>query len=162
MSQHSKSAIVMAIVGNAVVTLAKGISALVSGSGTMVAETIHSLVDTLNQGLLLIGHQRSLLPPTRRHPYGYGPEANFWGLLAATGILIFGGGLAVQHGIHGILHPVMPDHLGWALGVLLVSALIEVAVLITVLRQVGREREGQPWGRHLHPKLSHPKTSSSS
>ncbi|MCA9641082.1 MAG: cation transporter, partial [Myxococcales bacterium] len=114
---NSRAAVVRAILGNALVTLAKAAAWLVTGSGAMLAETFHSLVDTLNQGLLLIGQKRSLLAPTRRHPFGFGPEASFWGLLAAIGILVFGGGLSIQHGLHGLVHPEVPRNLEWALGV---------------------------------------------
>ncbi len=84
-ANHSKSAIVKAIVGNGVITIAKCFAWLVSGSGSMLSETIHSLVDTLNQGLLLIGDTRSLMQPTKKHPYGFGMEANYWGPLNDSG-----------------------------------------------------------------------------
>ena len=145
----SRAAIVRAIAGNAFVTLAKAGAWLITGSGAMLAESIHSLVDTLNQGLLLIGNRRSLLAPTEKYPYGFGPEASFWGLLAAIGILVFGGGMSIQHGIHGLSHPELPQNLGWALGVLALSTLIEAWVLYTVVRDLTRTREGKSWRVHL-------------
>ena len=150
----SRAAIVRAIAGNAFVTLAKTAAWLVTGSGAMLAESIHSLVDTLNQGLLLIGHRRSLLAPTRRHPYGFGPEASFFGLLAAIGILVFGGGLSIQHGLHGLEHPELPDHIGLALGVLAFSTIVEAWVLWTVFRDLKRTRGKRTWGRHLRAQAS--------
>jgi len=149
MAGHSKAAVIKAIAGNAVVTLAKTVAWVTSGSGAMLAETIHSLVDTLNQCLLLVGYQRSKKAPTRAHPYGFGAEANFWGLLAAIGILVFGGGLAIQHGIHAIQHPVVPSHIRLVLGLLAFSTLVEAWVLYSVLRLVAQSREGKPWFSHV-------------
>lgn len=145
----SRAAIVRAIAGNGFVTLAKFVAWSLTGSGAMLAEGIHSLVDTLNQGLLLIGNRRSLLAPTARYPYGFGPEASFWGLLAAIGILVFGGGLSIQHGIHGLAHPELPQNLGVALGVLALSTAIESWVLYTVIRDLVRTRRGKRWAAHL-------------
>lgn len=145
----SRSAIVLAIAANAFITVGKAGAWLVTGSGAMLAETIHSFVDTLNQGLLLIGERRSLLAPTPRHPFGFGPEASFWGLLAAIGILVFGGGLSIQHGVHALGHPEVPENLIWALGVLGVSTIIEGAVFLSVLRGVARSRGQATWKAHL-------------
>ena len=145
----SRAAVVRAIAANAVITVGKGGAWLVTGSGAMLAETIHSFVDTLNQCLLLVGERRSLLAPTERHPFGFGPEASFWGLLAAIGILVFGGGLTLQHGIHALAHPEVPENLMWALGVLAVSTVIEGAVLVSVMRDLAPSRGTATWRAHL-------------
>ena len=122
MAAESRSAVLKAIVGNFVITLAKAFAATLSGSGAMAAEAIHSLVDTLNQCLLLIGHHRSMMKPTPRFPYGFGAEASFWGLLAAIGILVFGGGYTLQHGISELRHPQLPVQIELAFGVLSCNA----------------------------------------
>lgn len=115
----------------------------------MLSETIHSLVDTLNQGLLLIGETRSLMKPTEKHPYGFGMEANYWGLLAAMGILAFGGGLSIEHGIAALSDPHMPTHLEWALGVLVVALLVEGWVLWSVIQDLATSRGDRSWWKHL-------------
>jgi len=148
-ADHSKSAIMKAIVGNAFITVVKFIAWAVSGSGSMLSETIHSLVDTLNQGLLLIGDTRSLMKPTPKHPFGFGMEANYWGLLAAMGILAFGGGLSIEHGIASLSDSHMATHLEWALGVLVLSVLVEGWVLVSVLKNVASTRGDSGWWRHL-------------
>lgn len=145
----SRAAIVRAIAANAFITVGKAGAWLVTGSGAMLAETIHSFVDTLNQGLLLIGERRSLLEPTERHPFGFGPEASFWGLLAAIGILVFGGGLAIQHGLHALSNPEVPENLIWAIGVLGAATLLEGGVLLSVLRDLARSRGKTSWREHL-------------
>lgn len=146
---ESRSAVIKAIIGNAIITLAKGTATFFSGSGAMLAETIHSLVDTLNQSMLLIGHHRSQKKPTPRFPFGFSLEAHFWGLLAAIGVLIFGGALTIQHGIHAVMHPELPQNLPMALAVLGFSALIESYVMLSVFVEVRRARAGRAWGPYL-------------
>jgi zinc transporter 9 len=145
----SKGTIVLAIGGNAVITLGKAVAALLSGSGVMWAETVHSAVDTLNQGLLLVGHERSLRAPTRKYPYGFAIEANFWGLLAAIGILFLGGGMAIYHGLHSLIDPHVPDHIGWLLGVLGFAAAVDGWVLMKVATQLVRTRGARTWRKHF-------------
>lgn len=147
--QSSRTAILLAIAGNGFITVIKGIAWGLSGSGALLAETVHSLVDTVNQALLLVGYRRSLLAPTDRFPYGFGLEAYFWGLLAAIGILVFGGGLTIVHGIEGVAHPELPDRMGWAFLVLIVSATIEIVVLCSVIRGLAATRRDLTWWRHL-------------
>ena len=148
---HSDStgAVVLAIGANAFITVAKGCAWFFTGSGAMLAETIHSLVDTLNQCMLLVGEKRSVLAPTRKHPFGFGPEASFWGLLAAIGILVFGGGISIQHGLHALSHPEVPDNLMLALGVLALSTVIEAGVLVSVVKSLARTRGTNTWRAHL-------------
>lgn len=148
-ADHSTSAVIKAIVGNGIVTVAKGVATVASGSGAMLAETVHSLVDTLNQCLLLIGQKRALKAPTHRFPYGFGPEANFWGVLAAVGILIFGGGLSIEHSIKHLAHPSVPDSLGLAIGVLIFAIVIEGWVLYSVMKGIDKTRGDTPWRTHL-------------
>ncbi len=146
---NSKAAVIMAISGNAVITVAKGTAAFFSGSGAMLAECIHSAVDTLNQCLLLIGHQRSLSKPTARFPYGFGPEASFWGLLAAIGVLIFGGALTIQHGIHALSHPEVPGHFWLSVGVLTFAALLEAWITWAVLMALKPTKGDKGWWEHI-------------
>jgi len=150
MSQaHNKSAVVKAIIGNGLVALFKGIAAFLSGSGAMLAETIHSVVDTLNQCLLLIGVTRAARHPTLQHPYGFGIEASFWGLLAAIGIMVFGGGWTILHGLEQLAHPDVPTHLIWVFSVLGVATVIEGWVLFSVLKTVASTRSDHSWLEHV-------------
>jgi cation diffusion facilitator family transporter len=96
---ESTLTVVVAMVANLGIALAKGIAGLVSGSAAMLSEAVHSLADTTNQVLLLIAVKRSTKAPDARHPFGYGRERYFWSLLAAVGIFVGGGAFAVYHGI---------------------------------------------------------------
>ena len=148
-ANHSKSAIVKAIAGNGIITIVKSIAWVFSGSGSMLSEAIHSLVDTLNQGLLLIGDTRALMQPTKKHPYGFGMEANYWGLLAAMGILAFGGGLSIKHGLASLQNPHPPENLTLALGVLIFAIIVEAWILYAVMKDVAKTRGEKTWWEHL-------------
>lgn len=145
----SKTAIVLAITGNAIVTVTKAIAWLVSGSGSMFSETMHSVADTLNQCMLLVGHRRSVLPPTIDYPYGFGPEANFWGLLAAIGILVIGGGLSLFHGIESLSHPAVPTNLPLVFAVLAIAFAVELLILVKIVQDLRPTKGERSWIDHI-------------
>jgi cation diffusion facilitator family transporter len=103
----SKKAIYAAIAGNFAIAVTKFIGAGVSGSSAMLSEGIHSLVDTGNGGLLLLGIRRSQRPPDDDHPYGYGKVVYFYTLIVAVLIFGLGGGFSMYE---GILHTLDPGH----------------------------------------------------
>lgn len=105
----SKKAIYAAIIGNFAIAVTKFLGAAVSGSSAMFAEGIHSLVDTGNGGLLLLGIRRSKRPPDEKHPYGYGKSLYFYTLIVAVLIFGLGGGISLYE---GILHTLDPGHGG--------------------------------------------------
>ncbi len=105
----SKKAIYAAILGNFAIAVTKFLGAAVSGSSAMLTEGIHSLVDTGNGGLLLLGLRRSKRPPDEQHPYGYGKSLYFYALIVAVLIFGLGGGVSLYE---GILHTLDPGHGG--------------------------------------------------
>ncbi len=98
-------AVAAALIGNTLVTIIKFFAAIVSGSSSMFAEAVHSLADTLNQLLLLIGMRRSLKKADDRFEYGYGNELSFWALISACGIFFVGAGVTSYVGISSFLNP---------------------------------------------------------
>ncbi len=94
-----------AIIGNAVVAASKLVAALWTGSSAMLSESIHSLVDTGNEALLLYGEYRGRKPPDRRHPFGYGREIYFWSFVVAILLFALGSGLSIYEGVQRISHP---------------------------------------------------------
>ena len=80
---NSTKVVVAALLANAGIAIAKGIAAVITGSGAILAETIHSIADSGNQALLLYGIKRSRRPPDAKHPFGYGSERYFWAFIVA-------------------------------------------------------------------------------
>ena len=136
MAGSSRSAVVIALLGNGGLTIIKFAAFVFSGSGAMFSEAIHSLADTVNQGLLFVGIRGSEKPADALFPYGYGADRYLYSLLSAVGIFVLGCGVTVYHGVHSLLHP--PElSLSWVpLAVLGVSFVVEGSVLLTAARVV--------------------------
>ena len=136
----SRRVVLVALAANLAISLAKLAAALVTSSGSMLAEAIHSFADSGNQGLLLVGDARAERPATDRHPMGYGREAYFWALLVAGLLFTLGGLFSAYEGVHKLLHPEPVSHVGWALAVLGVSTALEGVSFRAAWREVSRVR----------------------
>src|SRR3954467_3138565 len=102
---HSIGEIVKSLAVNVVIAIAKGVAAVISGSGAMLAETLHSFADCANQILLLVGVKSAQRPADFKHPLGYGRAMYFYSFVVAL-LLFFGGGVfSVREGIEKVLHP---------------------------------------------------------
>lgn len=102
-SSGNRAVVYAAMTANFVIMVAKFAAAVATGSSAMLSEGIHSLADTANEGLLLLGHKRSGKPPDAEHPFGYGQELYFWALIVAMVLFGIGGGLSIYDGVHRIL-----------------------------------------------------------
>src|SRR5690349_11452890 len=127
----SKRTIVVAVIANLAIAVAKTVAALLTGSTSMWAEAAHSLADTGNEVLLFVGLRRSVKRPDERHPFGYGQERYFWAFLAALGIFLIGGALSIGEGIRSLLLPEPVESL-W------------VGIGVQRLHQLGRRGHPQP------------------
>jgi cation diffusion facilitator family transporter len=123
--RNSQKVIYAAIVANLGIAVAKFIVAAITGSAAMVAEGIHSAVDTGNELLLLLGEHRSNRPPDPRHPFGYGKSVYFWALIVALSVFSLGGGLSIYHGVAALQDPPPLEDPLWSYIVLGVAALFE-------------------------------------
>jgi len=125
MAGESRRAVIAALAGNLAIAVTKFIAAALTKSSAMLAEAIHSLVDTGNGGLLLMGVEKSKEPPDPEHPFGHGRELYFWALI--VGILIFGigGGMSILEGVLHILNPHPAEDLWWNYATLAIAAIFE-------------------------------------
>src|SRR5205085_5362848 len=105
MATESRTAVIAAIAGNLAIAVSKLAVAALSGSAAMLSEGIHSVVDTGNGGLILLGMSRSKRPADADHPFGHGHELYFWALI--VGVLIFGlgGGMSIYSGVLHVIEP---------------------------------------------------------
>ena len=101
----SVRAVVAALIGNAAITVSKVFAAIFTGSSAMLSEAIHSLVDTINQGLILYGIKRAVKPADKNHPFGYGMELYFWSFIVAILIFALGAGVSVFEGLNKVINP---------------------------------------------------------
>ncbi len=134
MAEKSKVAVYSALIGNLAVAAAKFTGALASGSSAMLAESIHSSVDTFNEVFLLIGLKRSRRRPDQEHPFGHGKELYFWSLLVAVMIFAIGGGVSIYEGVLRILHAGRLEDPAWNYRVLAAAAVFEGTTLIISVR----------------------------
>ncbi len=119
--QHSTKHIIQSLLVNCAIAAAKGVAAVVTGSGAMLAETLHSVADCGNQLLLLLGVKSAKKPPDESHPLGYGRSLYFWSFLVALLLFSGGGVFSVYEGFHKLSHPEPVTNVTVGLVVLLVS-----------------------------------------
>src|SRR3990170_5121236 len=123
-----------AVVANLGIAVAKFVAAALTGSSAMLSEGIHSVVDTGNQGLLLLGIRRSRRPADADHPFGHGKELYFWSLVVAIVLFGVGGGLALYEGIIHVLAPEPIEDYFVSYVVLIVAFLLESASWTVAVR----------------------------
>jgi cation diffusion facilitator family transporter len=138
MSHEASSirAVLYALAANFGIALSKGAAALYTGSGAMLAETIHSCADCANQLLLLVGMRQAKREPSEEHPLGYGKSAYFWSFLVALLLFSLGGMFSMYEGLHKLAQP-EPVKWPWiAIGVLLVAIVLESLSLAGAVREI--------------------------
>jgi cation diffusion facilitator family transporter len=105
MTEGSTRVVLAALAGNLTIAVSKFAAFFFTRSSAMLTEAIHSLVDTGDQVLLLIGQKRASLPPNARHPLGYGMETYFWSFTVALMIFMAGGIVSLYEGVEKLRHP---------------------------------------------------------
>lgn len=139
----SLKSILFAFFANLSIAVAKGFAALYTGSGAMLAETIHSLADAGNQLLLVLGLRQTQKAPTEDHPLGFGKSIYFWSFLVAVILFSIGGMFSLYEGWHKLTHP-EPILFPWiAISVLLFAIVAESISLWGCMREVNKERYGR-------------------
>jgi cation diffusion facilitator family transporter len=141
---ESRAAVYGAIAANVAIAATKFAVAAVTGSSAMLAEAVHSLVDTGNGGLLLVGLKLSQRPATPEHPFGHGKELYFWSLI--VGVLIFGlgGGVSLFEGIQHLRQPIELTDPFWNYVVLAVAFAFEGSSFLLAWREFKHQRGDTP------------------
>ncbi|TSJ40837.1 cation diffusion facilitator family transporter [Mucilaginibacter corticis] len=134
-----------ALLANLMIAVTKFIAGAISHSAAMIAEGVHSVVDTINQLLLLLGLSLSKKKPDKYHPLGYGKELYFWSFVVSILIFGLGGGISVYQGITDILHPIELGNPTWSYVVLATSLVFEGTSLIIAAIEFNKLRDGQTW-----------------
>nr|CCA18664.1 zinc transporter putative [Albugo laibachii Nc14] len=126
-----------AMAGNTAITILKTLAWLKTGSSAMLSEAIHSLVDTGNQAILVLGLRQAAGVPDKKHQYGYGRAAYFWSLISALGIFWLGSGVTITHGMQCLINPPTELTLSWEIwSVLACSFLIDGWVLKRAVQEL--------------------------
>jgi cation diffusion facilitator family transporter len=107
----NRTVVLAALVGNLAVAVCKFVAAWITGSSAILSEGVHSLVDTVNELLLLYGMQRARKPPDRNQPLGYGRELYFWSFIVALLVFALGAGVSLYEGISHLLSPTPMEHI---------------------------------------------------
>jgi cation diffusion facilitator family transporter len=137
----SKRVVLAAVAANGALAVSKFIIAAIGGSSAILSEAFHSLVDTLNESLLLIGLRRSKHGPDAAHPFGHGKELYFWSLIVAVLLFGVGGGLSIYEGIAHLAHPREIGSYGWSYAVLGLAAVFEGGSFTIAVRGLAPKRQ---------------------
>lgn len=148
-AHRSKVVVWAALGGNLAIAISKIIAASFTGSSAMWSEAVHSLVDTGNQWLMLLGMRRSARPPSETHPFGHGLELYFWSFVVAIMIFGLGAGVSIYQGIGKILHPEPIRNVWVNYLVLAVGVVFEGAVWVFALREFRRKNRKLGWVRAI-------------
>jgi cation diffusion facilitator family transporter len=135
MASHDKPLAIYGAMGaNLLIAVTKFLAAGFTGSSAMLSEGIHSMVDTGNQLLLLLGLKKSRKPPDANHPFGHGKELYFWSLIVAVALFGIGGGMSVYEGITHLIHPHSLEDPTWNYATLGLAFLFEGVSWIIAIR----------------------------
>lgn len=143
MQEASEKAILYALLANTGIAVAKSVGAWFTGSGSMLAEAIHSVADAGNQILLFLGIIQSRKPPDEEHPLGYGKSSYFWAFVVAIMLFSLGGLFSIYSGIHKLQNPEPLENIWVALVILGFAIVLEGASLFGALGVIKKLRHGR-------------------
>lgn len=146
MTDGSRKAIIAALLANLGIAIAKFVGFVITSSAGLLAEAVHSLADTGNQALLLLGGHRARKAADVEHPFGYGRERYFWAFVVAVVLFSVGGLFALYEGISKLRHPHEVESLWVAIGILVFAIVLETISLRTAYREAKHRRPaGVSW-----------------
>jgi cation diffusion facilitator family transporter len=147
--EGSRKAIVAAFCANLGIALSKIVGFVLTGSAGMLAEAVHSMADTGNQGLLMLGGRRSNREPSRRHAFGFGRERYFWAFVVALVLFSLGGAFAIVEGIDKLRHPHEVESVWVAIGLLSAAVVMESLSFRTAIREANPARGRTSWWQFI-------------
>jgi cation diffusion facilitator family transporter len=147
--EGSRRAIAAAFLANLGIAIAKFVGFLVTGASSMLAESIHSVADTANQGLLFLGGARAARPADEEHPFGHGRDRYFWAFVVGLVLFTVGGVFAVYEGLEKLRHPHDIDTPAVAFAILGVAVVLESFSLRTAVREARPLRGSLSWAAWL-------------
>ena len=145
----SKLPIYGALAANLLISITKFIAAGFTGSSAMISEGIHSVVDTGNQLLILLGLSKSQKPADKKHPFGYGKELYFWSLIVAILLFAIGGGMSLYEGIHHLGQPTEQTDPTWNYGVLAAAFLFEGTSWVIAMKNFLKKKSKLSFWRRI-------------
>ncbi|MEP6648378.1 MAG: cation diffusion facilitator family transporter [Lapillicoccus sp.] len=150
-TEGGTKAIVAALIANVGIAITKFVAFLLTGSSSMLAESVHSVADSGNQALLLLGGRRARKEATPLHPFGYGRERYFWAFVVSIVLFSVGGLFALYEAFHKFQHPEPIEGTWWwvPIVVLVVSIGLESFSFRTAIHESNHVRGRRPWGEFI-------------
>jgi cation diffusion facilitator family transporter len=147
--EESRTAVLAALLGNLALAILKGVSAAITGSAAMLAETFHSIADTGNQVLLFVGMRMARWPPDEDHPFGHGKNVYFWSLVVSVMLFTLGGAFSIWEGIRKVLHAGAAQPMRWAFFVLGGAVVFESISLTVAARSFLKLKGKRSLGEYI-------------
>ena len=148
-SQGSRLAVIAALTANSAIAIAKFAAAVITGSAAMLAEAIHSVADSGNQGMLLWGMAVSRRRGGSLHPFGRGKEVYFWSFMVAVMLFVGGSVFSVQHGVSALRDPHPVESFGLSVVVLAGALVFEAFSFVVAIREFNRSRGSRSMWRSV-------------
>jgi len=136
----SKFAIYIALIADLAIAIIKFVAAIITGSSAMTSEGVHSLVDTVNEILLLVGIKSSRKPADEHRPFGYGKELYFWSFIVSLLIFSLGGCISFYEGVIHLLHPELIENVLWNYIVLAIAFVFNIFSFIAAMKAFNKQR----------------------
>jgi cation diffusion facilitator family transporter len=148
-TSEGSRAVIAALLANLGIAVSKFVAFFFTGSSSMLSEGMHSVADSGNQVLLLVGRKRARRRATEEHPFGYGRSRYVYAFIVSIVLFSLGGVFALYEGWHKIAHPEALNSPVWAFCVLIVAMILEAFSLHTAIRESNPVRRGAPWSRFV-------------
>ena len=149
MQEGSKKAILAAFLANSAIAVSKFVGFLLTGAASMLAESVHSVADASNQGLLFLGGARAKKRATPEHPFGYGRERYFWSFVVALVLFTLGGLFALYEGIEKLRHPHEIESATVAFVILSIAIVVEAFSFRTAIKESLHVKGGATWWQFI-------------